>query len=50
MDSLVKQHEVAYQRALTPEVAVVVEASIPVHDNGKRKILDCMEEEQSCKF
>jgi len=29
---------------------VVVEASIPVLDKGKRKIVDHMEEKKSCKF
>lgn len=51
MDWLAKQHEEASQRAPIAIVAVVaVEASIPARDKGKRNIVDCMEEEQRCKF
>lgn len=49
MEWLVKQCEAVSRRAPTP-AAVAVEASIPVHDKGKRKIVNCMEEEQSYKF
>ena len=47
---LVKQHEAAYRRAPAPAIAVATEASILVCDKGKRKTVDDMEEEKSCKF
>ena len=45
MEWLAKQNE----GALAPAV-IAAKASIPVHDKGKRKIVDRMEEEQSDKF
>lgn len=42
MEWLEKKHEAASQRAPTVAV-VVVEPSIPMHEKGKRKILDHME-------
>ena len=45
-----KQHEAASQRAPALAPVVIMEASIPVRDKGKRKIVDHMEEEKSCKF
>lgn len=47
---LAKRHEATSQRALAPAVAVVAEASIPVHDKGKRKILDCMRRRKVANF
>ena len=33
-----------------PKAIVAVEVNIPMRDKGKRKIVDHMEEEKSCKF
>ena len=49
MEWLAKQHEAASQRAPTL-VTVATKASIPVHNKGKRKISDSMDEEQSYKL
>ena len=46
---LEKKCEAASWRALVV-AAVATEPSIPVHDKGKRNIVNRMEEEQSCKF
>ena len=43
-----KQREVASSRAL--EATTAAEVNTPVRDKRKRKIVDRMEEEQSCKF
>lgn len=48
MKWLAKQCEAASRRA--PEVVAIVEANIIVCNEGKRKIVNRMEEEQSCKF
>lgn len=40
MEWLEKQHEAASRREPVAEVAVVAEASIPVHNKGKGKIVD----------
>lgn len=50
MEWLVKQCEAVSWRALAPEAVTIVEVSIPVHIKGKRKIVDHMEKEKSCKF
>jgi len=42
-----KQPKAASRRAL---IAIVAEVNIPMHDKGKRKIINKMEEEQSFKF
>jgi len=49
---LPKQREAASQRALAIVVVAVVAVGlgIPVCNKRKRKIVDHMEEEQSCKF
>lgn len=46
---LAKKHEAASQRAPAPAV-VATEASIPVNKKGKWKIVNRIQEEQSCKF
>lgn len=48
MEWLAKQHEEASRRA--PEETIAIESKIPLHDKGKRKIFDRMEEEKSYKF
>ena len=50
MEWLAKQCEATYRRAIAAKVAAAAEVSIPVHNKGKRKIVDHMEEEKSCKF
>ena len=44
---LVKQRDLASQRAPTTSA---IEVNMPVHDKVKRKIVNNMEEEQSCKL
>lgn len=44
---LAKQREAASRRAVA---AATSEVNILVHDKGKKKIVDNMEEEQSCKL
>lgn len=48
MGWLAKKREAASRRA--PKAATTIEVNIPVHDKGKRKIVDLMEEEKNCKF
>ena len=51
MEWLAKLHEAASWKAPVVIVeAVAAEASIPVRDKGKKKIVDHMEEEKSFKF